>query len=254
MLKEDRLLTGPEAGITRDSIAVDWLWHDPKLGEDRPVRLIDTAGMRKKARVVDKLEKMAVADARHAVDFAEVVVLLLDATKGLEHQDLKIASMVLEEGRALIIAINKWDIAEDASGLFNGIRAALEDGLAQVRGVPLISVSARTGKGLDHLLAAAFEIREVWSRRIPTAALNRWFDDALGANPPPAPGGKRIKLRYITQAKSRPPSFVMFGTRLDMLPESYRRYLVNGIRRELGFDAVPIRLTLRSPKNPFAKD
>jgi len=258
-LKEDRLLTGPEAGITRDSIAVDWKWTDPATSEDRAVRLIDTAGMRKKARVVEKLEKMSVADARHAVDFAEVVVLLLDATLGLEHQDLKIASLVLEEGRALIIAINKWDIAghvgtEDPSTLFNGIRAALQDGLAQVRGVPLIAVSARTGKGLDQLMAAAFEIRDAWSKRVPTAALNRWFDDALGANPPPAPGGKRIKLRYITQAKTRPPSYVMFGTRLELLPESYRRYLVNGIRRELGFDAVPIRLTLRSAKNPFAKD
>ncbi len=253
MLGEDRLLTGPEAGITRDSIAVDWLWHDPKSGEERPVRLIDTAGMRKKARVTEKLEKLAVADARHAVDFAEVVVLLLDATQGLEHQDLKIASMVLEEGRALIIAINKWDVAENPSSLFNGVRAALDDGLAQVRGVPLLAVSARTGKGLDDLLRAAFEIREAWSKRVPTAALNRWFDDALAANPPPAPGGKRIKMRYITQAKTRPPGFVLFGTRLDMLPESYRRYLVNGIRRELGFEAVPIRLTLRSPKNPFAK-
>jgi GTPase len=253
MLGEDRLLTGPEAGITRDSIAVDWLWTDPKGGEERPVRLIDTAGMRKKARVIDKLEKMAVADARHAVDFAEVVVLLLDATKGLEHQDLKIASMVLEEGRALLIAINKWDVAENPSGLFNGIRDALADGLSQVKGVPLLAVSARTGKGLDDLLRAAYEIRETWSKRVPTAALNRWFDDALAANPPPAPGGKRIKLRYITQAKVRPPSFVMFGTRLDMLPASYERYLVNSIRRELGFDAVPIRLTLRSPKNPFAK-
>ena len=254
LLQEDRLLTGPEAGITRDSIAVDWQWTDPKSGDTRKVRLIDTAGMRKKARVIDKLEKLSVADARHAVDFAEVVVLLLDATKGLEHQDLKIASMVLEEGRALIIAINKWDVAEDASGLFNGIRAALDEGLAQVRGVPLLAVSARTGKGLDQMLAAAFEIRDAWSKRVPTAALNRWFDDALSANPPPAPGGKRIKLRYITQAKTRPPGFVLFGTRLDMLPVSYQRYLVNGIRRELGFDAVPIRLTLRSPKNPFAKD
>jgi GTP-binding protein len=253
LLGEDRLLTGPEAGITRDSIAIDWLWHDPKNGEDRPVRLIDTAGMRKKARVTDKLEKLAVADARHAVDFAEVVVLLLDATLGLEHQDLKIASMVLEEGRALIIAINKWDVAENPSGLFNGIRAALDEGLAQVRGVPLLAVSARTGKGLDDLIRAGFEIREAWSKRVPTAALNRWFDDALAANPPPAPGGKRIKLRYITQAKTRPPGFVLFGTRLDLLPESYRRYLVNGMRRELGFEAVPIRLTLRSPKNPFAK-
>ena len=253
LLREDRLLTGPEAGITRDSIAVDWTWTDPKTHEARPVRLIDTAGMRKKAQVVDKLEKLSVADARHAIDFAEVVVLLLDATRGLEHQDLKIASLVLEEGRALIIAINKWDVAEDASGLFNGVRAALDEGLAQVRGVPLLSVSARTGKGLDTLIQAAFDIRDAWSKRVPTAALNRWFDDALAANPPPAPGGRRIKLRYITQAKTRPPGFVLFGTRLDMLPESYRRYLVNGIRRELGFDAVPIRLTLRSAKNPFAK-
>jgi GTP-binding protein len=252
ILGEDRLLTGPEAGITRDSIAVDWTWHDPDNGLARPVRLIDTAGMRKKALVVEKLEKLAVADARHAVDFAEVVVLLLDATRGLEHQDLKIASLVLEEGRALIIAINKWDIAEDPSGLYNGIRAALDDGLAQVRGVPVLAVSARTGKGLDPMIAAAFTLRDAWSKRVPTAALNRWFDAALTANPPPAPGGRRIKLRYITQAKTRPPGFILFGTRLDQLPESYRRYLVNGIRRELGFDAVPIRLTLRSAKNPFA--
>jgi GTPase len=252
-LGEDRLLTGPEAGITRDSIAVDWQWNDPKTGEDRPIRLIDTAGMRKKAQVVDKLEKMSVADARHAIDFAEVVVLLLDATRGLEHQDLKIASLVLEEGRALMIAINKWDIAEDTSALFQGIRAALDEGLAQVRGVPLLAVSGRTGKGLDQMLQAAFEIRAAWSKRVTTSALNRWFDDALAANPPPAPSGRRIKLRYITQARIRPPSFVMFGTRLDQLPESYRRYLINGMRRELGFDAVPIRLTLRSPKNPFAK-
>lgn len=253
MLGEDRLLTGPEAGITRDSIAIDWRWFDPKREGYRPVRLIDTAGMRKKSNVVDKLEKMSVADARHAIDFAEVVVLMLDSTRGLEHQDLKIASMVLEEGRALIIAINKWDIAEDPSGLFQGIRAALEDGLAQVRGVPLLAISGRTGKGLDELLTAAFEIRAAWSKRVPTAALNRWFDDALSANPPPAPGGRRIKLRYITQAKTRPPGFILFGTRLDQLPESYRRYLINSIRRELGFDAVPIRMTLRSPKNPFAK-
>ncbi len=254
LLGEDRLLTGPEAGITRDSIAVDWTWTDPDSGEARAVRLIDTAGMRKKARVVDKLEKLSVADARHAVDFAEVVILLLDATQGLEHQDLKIASMVLEEGRALLIAINKWDVAQDASGLFNGIRHALDDGLAQVRGVPLLAVSARTGKGLDTMIKAAFELRESWSRRIPTAALNRWFEDALTANPPPAPGGKRIKLRYITQSNVRPPTFAMFGTRLDHLPESYTRYLVNGIRRELGFGSVPVRLMLRSAKNPYKKD
>ena len=251
LLEEDRLLTGPEAGITRDSIAVDWEWHDPKTNETRQIRLIDTAGMRKRARVVEKLEKLSVADAKRAIDFAEVVVLLLDATKGLEHQDLKIASQVLEEGRALMVAINKWDIAENASYLFNGIREALNEGLSQVRGVPLFAVSAKTGKGLDTMLSAAFEIREAWSRRVPTAALNRWFDDALAANPPPAPGGRRIKLRYITQASTRPPRFVVFGTRLDDLPKSYERYLINGIRAKLGFEAVPVRVVLKSPKNPY---
>lgn len=253
LLGEDRLLTGPEAGITRDSIAVDWQWTDP-AGEVRDVRLIDTAGMRKRAQVTDKLEKLSVADAKRAVDFAEVVVLLLDATRGLEHQDLKIAAHVLEEGRALMIAINKWDIAENASSLFNGIKGALQDGLSQVKGVPVFAVSARTGKGLDQMLQAAFVLREAWSKRVPTAALNRWFDDALEANPPPAPKGKRIKLRYITQAGTRPPRFVIFGTRLEMLPASYERYLLNSIREALGFDGVPLRMILRSPKNPFAKD
>ena len=259
LLGENRLLTGPEAGITRDSIAVDWTWTNPRDGEVRDIRLIDTAGMRKKARVVEKLERLSVADARRAVDFAEVVVLLLDATKGLEHQDLKIADMVLQEGRALMIAINKWDVAGqepggNASALFNGIKGALDDGLAQVRGLPVLAVSAKTGKGLDTMLNAAFELRETWSKRVPTAALNRWFDDALEANPPPAPKGKRIKLRYITQAGTRPPRFVVFGTRLDMLPKSYERYLVNGIRAKLGFDAVPVRVVLKSAKNPYASE
>jgi GTP-binding protein len=245
ILGEERLITGPEAGITRDSIAVDLMWND------RPLRLIDTAGMRKKAKVQDKLEKLSVADALRAVDFAEVVVLLLDATLGLEAQDLKIADRVLEEGRALVIALNKWDVAENPSSLFQGVRKALDEGLAQARGVPMIAVSGATGKGLDQLIQAAFETRDAWSRRVTTGQLNRWFERAVEANPPPAPGGKRIKLRYITQAKTRPPSFVLFGTRVDQLPESYRRYLVNGIRRELGFGAVPVRLTLRAPKNPF---
>ena len=252
ILEQERLITGPEAGITRDSIAIDWEWKSPD-GEIRPVRLIDTAGMRKKARVQDKLEKLSVADARRAVDFAEVVVLLLDATLGLESQDLRIADNVLQEGRALIIAINKWDVAENHSSLFQGIRGALEEGLAQARGVPLLAVSAMTGKGLDQLLAAAFEVREIWSKRVSTGELNRWFEQALEDNPPPAPGGKRIKLRYITQVNTRPPSFVIFGTRVDQLPESYRRYLVNGLRKELGFGAVPVRLQTRSPKNPFDK-
>lgn len=247
MLGEDRMITGPEAGITRDSIAVDWTW------QGRQVRLIDTAGMRKRAKVQEKLERLSVADAMRAVDFAEVVVLLLDATRGLEVQDLKIAARILDEGRALVIALNKWDVAEDASRLFNGVRAALDEGLAQVKGVPLMTVSAATGKGVDQLLEVAFTTREAWSRRVGTGELNRWFEKAIEANPPPAPGGKRIKLRYLTQAKTRPPGFVLFGTRVDQLPDSYQRYLVNGIRRDLGFGAVPVRLTLRAPKNPFGE-
>jgi len=252
ILGEDRLITGPEAGITRDSIAIDWMWHAPD-GATRPVRLIDTAGMRKRAKVQDKLEKLSVADALRAVDFAEVVVLLLDATLGLEAQDLRIADKVLSEGRALVIALNKWDVSENGSALYQGVRKALDEGLAQVRGVPLLTVSGATGKGIDDLLGAAFETRARWSRRVPTSLLNRWFDSALEANPPPAPGGKRIKMRYITQARIRPPTFVVFGTRLDMLPESYSRYLVNGIRRELDFTGVPIRINMRSARNPFDK-
>jgi GTP-binding protein len=250
MLGEERMITGPEAGITRDSISIDWDWRDPK-GGTRPVRLIDTAGMRKRAKVQDKLEKLSVADALHAVDFAEVVVLLLDATLGLEAQDLRIADRVLEEGRALVIALSKWDIAENASSLFNGVKKALEDGLSQVKGVTVMTVSGATGKGIDQLIQAAFDTREAWSKRVGTGELNRWFERAIEANPPPAPGGKRIKMRYVTQVKTRPPSFVIFGTRVDQLPASYERYLVNSMRKELGFGAVPVRLTLRAPKNPF---
>ncbi|MDB5669188.1 MAG: ribosome biosis GTPase Der [Alphaproteobacteria bacterium] len=252
ILQEERLITGPEAGITRDSIAIDWEWKAPD-GEMRPVRLIDTAGMRKKARVDDKLEKLAVADARRAVDFAEVVVLLLDGTRGLESQDLRIADHVLQEGRALIIAISKWDVAEQASSLFNGIKAALEEGLSQARGIPVLTVSGRTGKGIDAMLGAAFEIRDTWSKRVSTGQLNRWFEAAIERNPPPAPGGKRIKLRYITQVNTRPPTFVLFGTRVDQLPDTYLRYLTNGMRSELGFGAVPVRLTARPSRNPFDK-
>jgi len=207
--------------------------------------------MRKKAKIDDKLEKLSVADARRAVDFAEVVVLLLDGTRGLEAQDLKIADRVLEEGRALVVALGKWDAAEGPSALFNGVRAALDEGLAQARGVPLLTVSGKTGKGIDALLGAAFELREAWSRRVPTGQLNRWFEEAVEKNPPPAPGGNRIKLRYITQVGARPPSFVAFGSRTEQLPESYRRYLVNGLRRDLGFGAVPVRLALRGGRNPF---
>ena len=250
MLGEDRMITGPEAGITRDSISIDWSWQDEE-GRHREVRLIDTAGLRKKSKVDDKLERLSAADTRHAIDFAEVVVLLLDSTRGLEAQDLRIADQIFEEGRAMVIALNKWDTVEHGSALYQGIRGALDDGFAQVKGVPLLTLSAATGKGIDTLLQVAFDTREAWSKRVTTGQLNRWFETAIEKNPPPAPGGKRIKLRYVTQIKSRPPSFVIFGTRVDALPESYRRYLMNGIRRELGFGAVPVRLTLRAPKTPF---
>jgi len=245
MLGENRMLTGPEAGITRDAITVDWSW------QGREVRLIDTAGMRRKAKVQDKLEKLSVADARHAIDFAEVVVLLLDATLGLEAQDLRIADQVIQEGRALIVALSKWDAAADQSRLFQGVRAALDEGLAQLRGVPLLTVSGVTGKGIDNLLTAAFTTRDLWSQRVGTGELNRWFARALERTPPPAPGGKPAKLRYITQTSARPPSFVVFGNRVDQLPESYRRYLVNGLRESFGLSGVPIRLTMRGKSNPF---
>jgi GTP-binding protein len=201
--------------------------------------------------VQDKLEKLSVADGLRAVDFAEVVVMMLDATKGLEAQDLRIADRVIEEGRALVMAINKWDVAQDRKELFEGIRVALDEGLAQVRGVPLIAISAMTKKGIDELMETAFATREAWSRRVTTGELNRWFRAAIEKNPPPAPKGRRIKLRYVTQARTRPPSFVLFGTRVDQLPTSYERYLLNGIRRDLGFGGVPVRLTMRAPKNPY---
>jgi GTP-binding protein len=248
MLGEERMITGPEAGITRDSISIEWEW------KGRSVRLVDTAGLRKRAKVEDKLERLSAADTKRAIDYAEVVVLLLDATRGLEAQDLRIANQVIEEGRALIIALNKWDLAENASSLFNGVKAALVEGLAQLKEVALLTVSGKTGKGIDTVLEVAFELREAWSKRVPTGELNRWFESAIDANPPPSPKGRQIKLRYITQVTSRPPTFVVFGNRTDELPESYRRYLVNALRRDLGLGAVPLRLSFRGRTNPFDRD
>jgi GTPase len=248
MVGEERMITGPEAGITRDSISLDWQW------EGKPVRLVDTAGLRKRAKVEDKLERLSAADTKRAIDYAEVVVLLLDATRGLEAQDLRIAAQVIEEGRALIIALNKWDVAENASALFNGVKAALAEGLSQLRDVPVLTVSGKTGKGIDTILKVAFDLREAWSRRVPTGELNRWFESAIDANPPPAPKGQRIKLRYITQVKTRPPTFVVFGNRTDELPESYRRYLTNAMRRDLKLGTIPLRLDFRGRANPFDRD
>jgi GTP-binding protein len=247
MIGEERMITGPEAGITRDSISLNWEW------QGRPVQLVDTAGLRKRAKVEDKLERLSAADTKRSIDYAEVVVLLLDATRGLEAQDLRIAAQVIEEGRTLIIALNKWDVAENASSLFNGVKAALAEGLAQLRDVPLLTVSAKTGKGIDTVLDVAFDLRDAWAKRIPTGELNRWFEDAVEANPPPAPKGQRIKLRYITQVKTRPPTFVVFGNRTDELPESYRRYLLNAMRRDLKLGPVPLRLDFRGRSNPFDK-
>ena len=245
MLGQERMITGPEAGITRDSISLQWEW------QGRPVRLVDTAGLRKRAKVDDKLEWLSAQDTRRSIDYAEVVVLLLDATRGLEAQDLRIADQVVEEGRALIIALNKWDVAEGASSLFNGVKAALVEGLSQLKEVPLLTVSAITGKGIDTILEVAFQLREAWSKRVSTGELNRWFERAVEANPPPAPGGKRIKLRYITQVNTRPPSFVVFGNRVDELPDSYRRYLLNAMQRDLKIGPVPVRLAFRGRANPF---
>ena len=245
MLGQERMITGPEAGITRDSISLDWEW------QGRAVRLVDTAGLRKRAKVEDKLERLSVLDTKRSIDYAEVVVLLLDATRGLESQDLRIADQVVEEGRALIIALNKWDVAEHASSLFNGVKAALVEGLSQLKDVPVLTVSAKTGKGIDTILEVAFDLREAWSKRVPTGELNRWFGDAVEANPPPAPRGKRIKLRYITQVTSRPPTFVVFGNRLEELPDSYRRYLINAMKRDLKLGPVPVRLNFRGRGNPF---
>ncbi len=247
MIGQERMITGPEAGITRDSISLEWEW------KGRPVRLVDTAGLRKRAKIEDKLERLSAADTKRSIDYAEVVVLLLDATRGLEAQDLRIAAQVIEEGRALIIALNKWDVAENASALFNGVKAALAEGLAQLRDVPVLTVSAKTGKGIETILDVAFDLREQWTRRVATGELNRWFEDAVETNPPPAPKGQRIKLRYITQVKTRPPTFVVFGNRTDELPESYRRYLLNAMRRDLKLGPVPLRLDFRGRSNPFDK-
>ncbi|MFN7176183.1 MAG: ribosome biogenesis GTPase Der, partial [Thermaurantiacus sp.] len=245
LLGSERLLTGPEAGITRDAITLPLEW------KGRQLELVDTAGLRKRARVQEKLEKLSAADTRRAVDHAEVVILLIDATRGLEAQELRIADMVLGEGRALVVALNKWDVADDRSRLFNGIKQALEEGLGQVSRLPLLAVSGATGKGLDELIDAAITLHGRWNRRLPTSGLNRWFEAALARNPPPAPGGQRIKLRYVTQVSARPPTFVVFGSRLDRLPESYVRYLMNSLRADLDLEGLPVRIHLRSSKSPY---
>jgi GTP-binding protein len=247
LLGEERLLTGPEAGITRDAIAVDWSWRG------RAFKLFDTAGLRKRARVEDKLEKLSVADALRAVQFAEIVVVLLDATIPFEKQDLSIVDLVEKEGRALVMGLNKWDLVADQPGLLKELREKATRLLPQVRGAPVVPLSGLAGEGLDRLMQGVVAAYEVWNRRIATARLNTWLADALAANPPPAVSGRRVKIRYATQIKARPPHFALFGNQLEALPKSYTRYLVNGLRETFDLPGVPIRLSLRTGKNPYDK-
>jgi GTP-binding protein len=245
LLGEERLLTGPEAGITRDAIAVDVTWHG------HPFRIHDTAGMRRRARIEDKLEKLSVADALEAIRFAEVVVVLMDAQAAFEEQDLRLVDLIEREGRALVIGINKWDIAGDPATL-RKLRADADHWLPQVAGAPVVALSGLTGQGIDRLMQAIGETYAVWNKRVPTNALNRWLDAMLAAHPPPAVSGRRLKLNYVTQPKARPPSFVIFCTRADALPEAYRRYLINGLREQFDLPGTPIRLMLREKQNPYA--
>lgn len=246
MLGQERLLTGPEAGITRDSIAVDWTW------QDRKIKLFDTAGMRRKSRVNEKLEKLSVGETLRAVRFAEVVVVMMDATEALEKQDLQIADLVAREGRALVLGFNKWDLIEDKNEKLAEIKEKVARLLPQVPGVPVVTLSAEKGRGLDPIMKAVMKVYDQWNRRVATGPLNRWLDGATQRHPPPAVAGKRIRIKYITQSSTRPPTFVAFTQRADKLPESYNRYLVNGLRETFDIQGVPVRLNLRKRDNPYA--
>jgi GTP-binding protein len=246
LLGDDRLLTGPEAGITRDAIAVDLDWHGQHF------RVHDTAGLRRRSRIEEKLEKLSVADALAAIRFAEVVVVLIDAQAPFEEQDIRIADLVEREGRALVIGLNKWDLIEHEPGALTQLRAQTDRLLPQLKGVPVVTLSARSGTGVDRLMAAIKQSYEVWNRRVSTAALNRFLARAMAAHPPPAIRGRRLRLDYMTQPKARPPTFILFCSRAQALPETYRRYLVNELREEFAFPGTPIRLMLRAKPNPYA--
>jgi GTP-binding protein len=246
LLGEERLLTSPEAGTTRDSIAVEITW------QGRQFRVFDTAGLRRRSRIEEKLEKLSVADALRAVRFAEVVVMMMDAQNRFEEQDLRIADLIEREGRAIVLAVNKWDLVERKPNQISQLRTDADHWLPQVKGVPVVAVSGLMGEGIDRLMIAIQEAYAVWNRRLPTAALNRWFEQAIQAAPPPAVSGRRLKLNYITQVKARPPSFVLFCSRADAIPRSYLRYLTNSLRETFDLPGTPIRITLREKANPFA--
>lgn len=252
LIGENRLLTGPEAGITRDSISVEWTWQGPD--RDWPVKLFDTAGMRKKSKVQSKLEKLSVSDTLRAIKFAEVVVLLLEAERPFDKQDLQIADLALREGRALVIAVNKWDLIEDRDKKMRELRETAGRLLPQAPDIPITPFSALTGAGINRLMPAVVKVYIDWNARVKTPELNDWLQEAVQRHAPPAVSGQRIKLRYIAQTKTRPPTFVAQCTRADELPASYRRYLVNGIRDAFDIKAVPIRLILKKPENPYAKE
>ena len=247
LVGEERLLTGPEAGTTRDAIAVDFEWRG------RPLRIYDTAGLRRRSRIVEKIEKLAAADARDAVRFAETVIVLMDAQAPFEEQDIRIVDLVEQEGRSIVIAINKIDLMPRQANVRQRLRQDADRLLPQITGVPLVLVSASTGEGLNELMAAAMESHAVWNRRVPTAALNRFLSEAVGNHSPPAVKGRPVRLDYMTQPKSRPPTFVLFAARAAALPETYRRYLVNGLRESFDLPGTPIRLNLRAKANPFAR-
>jgi GTP-binding protein len=246
LIGEERLLTGPEAGITRDSISIDWEW------KGRKIKLFDTAGLRKKAKVQEKLEKLSVADGLRAMQFAEIVVILFDATQPFEKQDLHIADLVMREGRAPVIALSKWDLVEDRQATLAEMHEKAERLLPQVKGLKLVPVSGLTGDGIDKLMQAIFEVHEAWNRRIATAALNRWLDEVVHRHPPPAVSGRRIRIKYIAQIKTRPPTFVAACSRPASLPDAYSRYMVNALRESFDLWGTPIRLHLRKGENPYA--
>jgi len=246
LVGEERLLTSSEAGTTRDSIAVEITW------KGRAFRVFDTAGLRRRSRIEEKLEKLSVADALRAVRFAEVVVLMMDAQNKFEEQDLRIADLIEREGRALVIAVNKWDLMAGKGGQISALRRDADHWLPQVAGVPIVAVSGLMGEGIDRLMQAIVDAYAVWNRRVPTSALNRWFEQAIQANPPPAVSGRRLKLNYITQTKARPPSFVLFCSRADAVPQAYLRYLTNSLREAFELPGTPVRITLREKANPFA--
>jgi GTP-binding protein len=246
LLGQERLLTGPEAGITRDAIAVNVAWRDKHF------RIHDTAGMRRRARIDKKLEKLSVSDALNAIRFAEVVIVLVDAQTPFEEQDIRIADLVEREGRAVVVAVNKWDLIETEPGALSRLQATVDRLLAQIKGVPVALLSAKSGQGLDRLMEAVLKAHAVWNRRVPTAALNRFLGAATSANPPPTMRGRAMRLDYMTQPKARPPTFVLFSARASVLPETYRRYLINSLREAFDLPGTPIRLMMRAKANPFA--